>query len=154
MSLCITVVTQSVHGGKFVVEHVSIIFDLDSTIIASVHPDVDDVWTGYRLDRWPHLLSTPVVSELCSYSSGSGSSEVIARANCLWRLLGGGAIIFTKCDVRSLGAVTDVCAGNPRKWRKKTCISLRLNGANEWRRGRGMMNGLIHTQIHSALMGV
>lgn len=35
----------------------------------------------------------------------------------------------------------------------KTRISLQLNGANEWRRSRGMMNGLIHTQIHSALMG-
>lgn len=35
----------------------------------------------------------------------------------------------------------------------KTRIGLQLNGANVWRRSRGMMNGLIHTQIHSALMG-
>lgn len=50
------------------VEHVSIIFDLDSTIFTSLQPEVDGASSRYSLE-------TPPVSELCKYFPGS--SEVI-----------------------------------------------------------------------------
>lgn len=54
-----------------------------------------------------------------------------------------------------ISAGIDLCPGHQESGplSLKTCISWKPNGANEWQRRRGMTNGLIHTRIHSALMG-
>lgn len=95
VSLCVTVLSRK--KKSLPVAHVSIIFDLDTTIITSLHPDVSAVLRRYRLDG-AHRLSA--VQQLPGVIRGYGR-HLNRLPKCLRKLLGLFSFL-AKRDVRTL----------------------------------------------------